>query len=914
MVSWLEDANLIKRLLGIVLGLLVVGGAMAGVECSYSQVFAADVLSPCHVQVPALAFDDTSVTLVWDKPEQYADIVNYKVYMDGGFIGYANDAALSLARQSINAFYSDSANAEAQKISIHHYTVTGLQPYSKHTFTVASVDREGRESQPSQEVVQVTAAKSEVFNIADFGAVGDGVTVNTAAIQAAIDACTPGGKVLVPTGVFKTGSIWLKSDMTLEVGAGATLLGSENSEDYAFHELLYPYSASERFYSLINACTYEYGSLKNIRIVGEGIIDGNGWEKTGIDKDDPTQRIYPHANNIMNGDVLDKKHVLNIGILAKTSVEKAMTMGMDFKSAYNTRPSLITFRGVDTAYFGGFTAVNPANHTVVLIKCNHAAVNNVVLKTYDCNNADGIEFISSNGLQVFDTFFDTGDDSMNMAAGLGAAGQKEASTKNIWIFDNYFRHGHGAVVPGSHTAAWIENVLAEDNVIFHSEAGLRCKSNWQIGGGVRNVVFRDNALKDIKRQAFIFTSDYADPSAVLNYEAAAAPPKFYNIEVRNNTVDGTGAAAIEVAGVQKGEHENITFENVRFFCAKPAVLRYMKNSSFRNVSFEGTIGEPWKITSCSGIQFEATTMNNSAIDAMVGPSWPKESSLKVNYQDAGVELSWTPAQDNVGVASYNIMNGNTLIAVVPGKTLTYKVTDVLPGLTYNFKIEAADRTGNVTTNGPECKLVTKGKASHNPPVLPLSEKDVQIEHVGPTWLTVKWQPTAATSRINHYVVYANNNQLAIVNGDVYNYLVGGLSGATRYCFAIKAVDVYGNSSWYSAKPLVTTPPGYDAGVPRWKANSYIRVKEISGNKVTLCWTAATDDRGVTGYRVYQDGKAINLGGEPFTPVNPLYTVPVNKITIDGLTPNTRYVFKVDATDALGHWSASGPSIEVITPK
>lgn len=88
---------------------------------------------------------------------------------------------------------------------------------------------------------------------------------------------------------------------------------------------------------------------------------------------------------------------------------------------------------------------------------------------------------------------------------------------NAWIFNNYVRHAHGGVTLGSHTASWIENVLGEDNVFELTEVGFRCKMSDNMGGGGRNSVFRHNVLKDIKNNAFLFTTNYKDENAVGKY-------------------------------------------------------------------------------------------------------------------------------------------------------------------------------------------------------------------------------------------------------------------------------------------------------------------------------------------------------------------------------------------------------------
>ncbi|MBP2631157.1 MAG: Exo-poly-alpha-galacturonosidase [Firmicutes bacterium] len=545
-----------------------------------SMALAETIPAPQHLKVPALAVDEQSMTLVWEKTDNQTGIVDYHIYMNGKLLGNVQSDKVSAAKPSVDKFYAK--NPKAQITIKHSYIVTGLAPSSKYKFTVRAVDTKGNESLDSNIIEQKTMAIPKIFNIQSYGAVGDGTTLNTKAIQKAIDACTPGDKVLVPAGVFKTGQIWLKSNMTLEVAKGATLLGSENAKDYSYHFKMYPYSSDERFFALINAGpTEKEPVVEKIRIVGEGTIDGNGWQKNT----EQTAYLYAH-NTIDKAGVMDQNHVLNIGILAKAQVENLMQAGQTFKSSYPRRSNLITLRGVKEVYYGGITVINPANHTIVNIKCDDVTVNDVAFHTFDCNNGDGIEFIHGNGLTVINNYFDTGDDCVNFAAGLGALGQKDPSTKNIWIFNNYFYHGHGAVVTGSHTAAWIENILAEDNVIENTDVGFRAKTAPQIGGGARNIIFRDNALKNIKNQAFIFTSGYSDPNAVVEYEKSKISGIFKNIRIENCTVDTTGGAAIEIQGAQNGFHENLYFSNIMFYNTKPMKINYLKNGSFENLTFQ----------------------------------------------------------------------------------------------------------------------------------------------------------------------------------------------------------------------------------------------------------------------------------------------------------------------------------------
>ena len=110
-----------------------------------------------------------------------------------------------------------------------------------------------------------------VFNITALGARGDGVTLNTKAIQQAIDACTRsgGGWVFVPPGRFLTGTLFLKSNVILYLAPGATLLGSQNMADYANVREKCPYAEP------LNYCLIYADGAENVTVTGRGTIDGN---------------------------------------------------------------------------------------------------------------------------------------------------------------------------------------------------------------------------------------------------------------------------------------------------------------------------------------------------------------------------------------------------------------------------------------------------------------------------------------------------------------------------------------------------------------------------------------------------------------------------------------------------------------
>ena len=121
---------------------------------------------------------------------------------------------------------------------------------------------------------------------------------------------------------------------------------------------------------------------------------------------------------------------------------------LDENKAYPRRSSLILLQGVDHVYVSGITMKNPANHTLIFQKCNDAVVEGAKFQTFYCDNGDGIEFIHGKGLKVYNNVFNNGDDCVNFSASQGAEGAKDTTTENIWIFNNSFHNGHGAVVSG----------------------------------------------------------------------------------------------------------------------------------------------------------------------------------------------------------------------------------------------------------------------------------------------------------------------------------------------------------------------------------------------------------------------------------------------------------------------------------
>ena len=529
-----------------------------------TSVFAAQ--APTGLQSPTLSTDADSSWLCWDRPAAGDDAVYYNIYQNGVKVGSTQTPAKTVGTEAMQKFQQNNPELCGDLLIYHSYEATGLAPATEYSFTVRAVGKDGKESAASSPVKVKTTEMPKIIKLTDFGAVGDGSTLNTEALQKAIDAVPQGGVLAIPKGTFVSGAVNLKSDMTLRLDEGATLLGTAEVNGYQMQ-------ANGRYNGLLNA-----RDVNNLRIVGKGTIDGNGWQKDA-------KGYYRKAANLKRDDGQKSREpdVRNYGILAKNQTVYLMENDdRDFKNGYNGRGSTVMLSHVNNLYIEGVRMQNPSMHMMV-IDGNDVTVNNVDFRTYDANNGDAIDY-TGNKYKVMNCYMDSGDDSVNFSAGIGAEAASRPPVGKAWIFNNYTRHAHGGVTLGSHTASWIENVLGEDNIYELTEVPFRCKTSEITGGGGRNVVFRHNVMKDIKNNAFLFTTKYTDAYAAGKFAEASAGV-FHDILVEDCNVLNTKKATFKIDGLEGAEHHDITLRNINIINGVPEEIKHAKNIKQENVKY-----------------------------------------------------------------------------------------------------------------------------------------------------------------------------------------------------------------------------------------------------------------------------------------------------------------------------------------
>ncbi len=213
-------------------------------------------------------------------------------------------------------------------------------------------------------IARAQHAKVKVFNVKSYGAVGDGVTLETEAIQKAIDAChaAGGGVVRIPAGNFVTGTLHLKSHVTLSLDYGASLLGSRNPADYPTNDLR-PAREGQ------SECLLYAEDATDIRLEGLGVIDGRG-----------TPDAFPKRRG---------------------------------RGGRDTRPRLLRFENCENVTFSGLTYRRPAFWGLHLVDCKNVHFTAVTIRFLNNQpNNDGIDLDGCENVLIENCDIQSGDDAI----------------------------------------------------------------------------------------------------------------------------------------------------------------------------------------------------------------------------------------------------------------------------------------------------------------------------------------------------------------------------------------------------------------------------------------------------------------------------------------------------------------------
>jgi polygalacturonase len=438
-------------------------------------------------------------------------------------------------------------------------------------------------------IASTTAQAQKIFLANDYGANADGTTFNTRAIQKAIDAAAAskdGGTITFKPGTYLTGSLFLKSNTTLEVPENVTLIGSQHLEDYpmlptriAGIEMTWPSA-------LINV-----RDQQNVAITGKGTIDGDGpiWWKSYWD--------------------------------LRAQYEPR---GLRWASDYDARrPRLVLFQNSSNIHLGGgITLKRSGFWTVQILYSNNAILDGVTIRNNEGGkgpSTDGIDIDSSRNVLVQHADIDVNDDALCLKAGRDSDGLRvNRSTENVVLRDSIIRHGAAAVTIGSETSGGFRNIEAYNLTALASvPSGVLFKSARTRGGFADDIRIHDLTLEGVAVPIHITmnwnpTYSYArlppdlkdPPSYYITLTTPVTPPdkglaRFHNVHIWN--IKATGAKrAFDVSAYPTAPLEDFHLDHLNIEAQTAGTITNAKNWTLTDNTIQTSDGSKVTLIQSTG--------------------------------------------------------------------------------------------------------------------------------------------------------------------------------------------------------------------------------------------------------------------------------------------------------------------------
>ncbi len=441
---------------------------------------------------------------------------------------------------------------------------------------------------------------NRTFSANDYGAVGDGTTLNTRFIQSALDAASEagGGIVSFLPGIYVTGAIFVRSNIELKINKGVIILAVQDDSGYPRLPTRIAGIETDWLAALINVYEEE-----NVRITGHGVIDGNGeywWRKFwGEDQQGGMMGEYKKRGIRWAVDY-DCERVRPIVIWKSTNV---LLKDVTIKRAGFWNVSLIYS---DKVHVDG-----------LVIRSNTGLGLSGVGPS-----SDGINTDSSRNILVENCDIDCNDDNLCVKSGRDADGLRVGRPAERIVYrDCITRSGHGLFTLGSETSGGIRDIEVYNLVAKGTSTGIRFKSAKVRGGLIENIRFHHIQMENVKnpfRFDLNWFPEYSYPKIPddipqeeitdrwrLLTQKVEPPeigiPEFRNIFISDITVKNSIVGIFCIAFEEKFIH-NVMWENVIIEAQKPGKLVYARDWMMKNVILRTPDGKNIEAEHCIGVE------------------------------------------------------------------------------------------------------------------------------------------------------------------------------------------------------------------------------------------------------------------------------------------------------------------------
>ena len=475
------------------------------------------------------------------------------------------------------------------------------------------------------EMLQVPKFKNYSVNIADFGAVGDGATLNTGAINKAIRQVSEkgGGTVVIPEGIWLTGPIVLLSNVNLFTEVNAFVLFTPDFSQYPVVDAIFEGLNTKRCQSPLTA-----KDAVNIAITGYGVFDGSGDAWRPVKKEKMTEKQFKTL--VKNGGVLsDDKKTWFPDEASKRAQEMCVDQNVpvgpvtdnDWLSIRSfLRPVMINFVNCKNILLDGVTFQNSPAWNLHPLMSENIILNKVTVRNpWYSQNGDGIDLESCKNTLIVNSSFDVGDDAICMKSGKNEDGRaRNMPTENVIVENCIVYHGHGGFVVGSEMSGDVRNIKVSKCTFVGTDVGLRFKSTRGRGGVVENIYIQDINMTDIPTDPLLFDLFYGGKSPAeddyveTSDNGSTIPPvtvetpAFKNIFI-SNVVSTNSQRAMFFNGLPEMKVQNVQIRNSVFESKQGAVINQTKGVIMQNVKIKHSQGEIVEVMNVENAVFENVT-------------------------------------------------------------------------------------------------------------------------------------------------------------------------------------------------------------------------------------------------------------------------------------------------------------------
>ena len=514
--------------------------------------------------------------------------------------------------------------------------------------------------------VERPSIPSRSVSVADYGAKGDGLALDTEAFAAAIDALAAqgGGRVEVPDGIFLTGPIVLKDNIELHLADNAMILFSGDQSLYPLTEIIFEGLNTWRCQSPISA-----RGVKNVAITGGGVIDGGGdaWRmvKRGKLTEGEWKKVLSRGGFLSedgNSWYPTESYVRGVKAATDQNVAENATRA-DFEQMHDfLRPVMVAIHNCENVLLEGVTFQNSPCWTIHPAICTNLIVDGITVRCPDyAQNGDGIDIESCKNVLLTNSSFDAGDDAICIKSGKNEDGRKRGiPCENVVVDNCIVFHGHGGFVVGSEMSGGVKNVSVRNCTFSGTDVGLRFKSTRGRGGVVEHIYIENITMNNILNDGPLFDLFYGGKSASEALEDGdegeatdmpARPvdettPAFRNIDIRNVRCNGARRAMyfnglpemnverVVVAdaqfrtttGAQLNESTDVVLRNVTVVPAEGPALSLNNVKRFRAENFVCPEGMPCALT-VTGSRNKEVSVQSPQITAANACLSPKSASV-----------------------------------------------------------------------------------------------------------------------------------------------------------------------------------------------------------------------------------------------------------------------------------------------